>query len=171
MNASNSSSKSATRFTIDFIDKKIIGAKASFNKAGKGFGPEYEELAAKVAAHPDFALVVKEPKHKSTTAKRSYDGMDFPFMESYIGILENADALLREYTAVKKMAKDAGAKAYPLTKKWFIQQFSTKEDGFDMEAAKEAIAQFRISQAQKMAAGEFSLVPAAAAEAQTEAAA
>lgn len=164
-------SKSAVRFTINFINKEIIGTKSSFNKASKGCGPEYEELTAKVAAHPDFALIVKEPKHKTTTAKRSYDGMDFPFMESYIGILENADALLREYTAVKKMAKDAGAKAYPLTKKWFIQQFGTKEDGFDMEAAKEAIAQFRISQAQKIAAGELSLVPAAAAEAQTEAAA
>lgn len=171
MNASNSSSKSATRFTIDFIGKKIIGTKASFNKASKGFGSEYEELATKVAAHPEFELVVKEPKHKSSTAKRSYDGMDFPFMESYMSIFENADTLLREYNAVKKMAKGAGAKAYPLTKKWFIQKFGSEGNGFDMEAAKKAIAQFRISQAQKMATGELSLVSAAATEVQTEAAA
>ena len=164
-------SKSAVRFTINFINKEIIGTKSSFNKAGKGCGPEYEELAAKVAAHPGFALVTKEQKHKSTTAKRSYDGMDFPFMESYMGIFENADALLREYKAVKKMAKDAGTKAYPLTKKWFIQKFGTEGNGFDMDAAKEAIAQFRISQAQKVAAGDLSLVPAAAAETQTEVAA
>ena len=58
--------KITVRFTIDFFDQKIIGTKASFNKAAKGFGSEYEELAAKMAAHPNFELVVKEQKHKSS---------------------------------------------------------------------------------------------------------
>ena len=50
----------AVRFTINFIEKQIIGTKASFDKASKGFGPIYEELAAKAAnhllcGHPSFA--------------------------------------------------------------------------------------------------------------------
>ncbi len=171
MNASNSSSKSAVRFTIDFIKKQIIGTKASFNKAGKGFGPEYEELAAKVATHPDYELVVKEQKHKSTKTKRTYDGMDFQFIEDFISTLSNAKERMAEYEAVKKYAKECKTKVYPLTKNWFLREFGTQEDGFDMDAAKERITRFRIAQAKKMAAGELSLVPAAAAEAQTEAAA
>ena len=39
----------AVRFTINFIAKEITGTKASFDKASKGFGPVYEELAEKVA--------------------------------------------------------------------------------------------------------------------------
>ena len=80
----NTNKNMNARFTIDFITKTITGTKASFNKAGKGFGAEYEELAAKLAAHPDFTLIVKEQKHKSTKAKRTYEGLDFDFMEAYI---------------------------------------------------------------------------------------
>ena len=53
------------RFIIDFINKKIIGTKASFDKASKGSGAIYEELATKVAKHPAFELVIKEQKKRS----------------------------------------------------------------------------------------------------------
>ena len=75
--------KNAARFTLNFFDKTITGTKASFNKANKGFGPEYEELTAKMAAHPDFELRVKEQKVKTTKSKRTYEGMDYKFMEDY----------------------------------------------------------------------------------------
>ena len=67
-------------FVVDFFNSKIIGTKASFNKASKGNGPAYEELTALIARHPDFKLVVKEPKKHTTKAKRTYNGMDFDFM-------------------------------------------------------------------------------------------
>ena len=140
------------RFAIDFPGKKISGTKASFSKASKGVGPEYEELATKVAAHPDFELVVKEPKHKINRAKRSYDGLDFKFMEDYISTFVDAAAWITKYEAVKQMAKDCGCPSYPLTKKWFLENFGSGEDGFDMVAAKERIANFRIIQAEKLAA-------------------
>ena len=63
--------KMTVRFTINFFEKTIVGTKASFNKAGKGFGPEYEELTSKMAAHPDFTLEVKEQKSKTTKRKRN----------------------------------------------------------------------------------------------------
>ena len=140
---------SAVRFTIDFINTTITGTQASFNKASKGFGPEYEELTAKIAAHPTFTLTVKEQKHKATRAKKTYEGMDFKFMEDYIATFEDA-TLAHEYESVKEMAKKCGTKAYPLTKKWFLGRFSKMEGGFDMDAARKDIANFRIAQATQL---------------------
>lgn len=143
------STNSAVRFTIGFFKQTIIGTKASFAKAGKGFGPEYEELTVKMAAHPTFTLTVKEQKHKATRAKKTYEGMDFKFMEDYIATFEDA-TLAHEYESVKEMAKKCGTKAYPLTKKWFLGRFSKMEGGFDMDAARKDIANFRIAQATQL---------------------
>lgn len=166
MNTTTSTSKSAVRFTLNFFDKTITGTKASFNKANKGFGPEYEELTSKMAAHPDFKLVIKEQKTKTTKSKRTYEGMDYKFMEDYIATFEDA-TMVKEYEAVKQMAENCGTKAYPLTKKWFLGKFSDMEGVFDMDAAKKDIADFRIAKAQ---ASILEVVSAAAAE-QTEIAA
>ena len=164
MNPTTTSSKSAVRFTIDFFKKTITGTKASFDKAGKGFGAEYEGLTAKMAAHPDFTLVIKERKAKTTKSKRTYEGMDYKFMEDYIATFEDA-SMVKEYEAVKQMAEDCGTKAYPLTKKWFLGKFSDMEGGFDMDAAKKDIADYRIAKAQ---ASILEVVSEAAAEEQNE---
>ena len=155
---------SSVRFTINFFNKTITGTKASFNKAGKGFGPEYEELTSKMAAHPDFTLVVKEQKTKTTKAKRTYEGMDYKFMEDYIATFED-ETMVKAYKAVKQMAEDCGTKAYPLVKKWFLSKFSDMEGGFDMEAAKKDISDYRIAKAQ---ASIMEVVSAAVADEQDE---
>lgn len=144
--------KTTVRFTINFFDQTITGTKASFNKASKGSGAEYEELAAKMAAHPGFELVVKEQKHKSTRAKRTYDGLDFPFMEAYILTQSDSDTLMAEYHSVKAMAKSSGSNVYGLTKKWFLGTFATEEEPFDMAEARETINAYRIMKAVEMAA-------------------
>lgn len=138
---------SAVRFTINFIAKEITGTKASFDKASKGFGPVYEELAEKVAKHPDFKLVVKEQKKQSTKAKRTYNGMDFDFMKAYIETRVNAEQIMSEYEAVKKMAEDSGISVYPFTKKWFLSEFDPDKQGFDMDKANEEISNYRIAKA------------------------
>ena len=148
----NTNKNMNVRFTIDFINKSIIGTKSSFNKAGKGFGAEYEELAAKMAAHPDFKLVEKEQKHKSTKAKRTYDGLDFDFMEAYIEIQPASEKLKNEYESVKQMAANCGTSKYPLTKKWFLGKFGTEDQPFDMEQARKDITDYRIQQAELAAA-------------------
>lgn len=144
-------SKSTSHFTLNFFEKTITGTKASFNKANKGSGIEYEELTAKIAAHPDFVLVMKEQKVKSTRTKRTYSGLDFSFMEKYLSTLENADSMLAEYKAVKGKAKEIGAAVFPMAKKWFLKKFGDAQHGFDMEAAKEAIYNFNVTQAKKEA--------------------
>ena len=148
----NTNKNMNVHFTINFFDKQIIGTKSSFNKAGKGFGDEHEELAAKMAAHPDFKLVVKEQKHKSTKAKRTYDGLDFDFMEAYIEMQTDAQKLKNEYESVKQMAANCGTSKYPLTKKWFLGKFGTEDQPFDMEQARKEIADYRIQQAELAAA-------------------
>ena len=157
-----------TRFALDFFNKKIVGTKASFNKASKGFGSEYEELAAKMAAHPDFTLEVKEQKHKTTQAKKTYDGLDFKFMEDFISTLDAPKEMMAKYNAVKKMAKDCGTKVYPLTKKWFLDTFSTVNHPFDMDEAREAINAYRIQQAEKNAATALSVVSSDSADQQDQ---
>lgn len=151
--------KITVRFTINFFDQTITGTKASFNKASKGSGSEYEELAAKMAAHPEFKLIIKEQKHKSTKAKRTYDGLDFPFMEAYILTQSDSDTLMAEYKSVKAMAKSCGSNVYALTKKWFLGTFATEEKPFDMDEAREAINAYRILKAVERAA-ESSNTPA-----------
>ena len=111
-----------------------------------------EELAAKMAAHPDFKLVVKEQKHKSTKAKRTYDGLDFDFMEAYIEMQTDAQKLKNEYESVKQMAANCGTSKYPLTKKWFLGKFGTEDQPFDMEQARKDITDYRIQQAELAAA-------------------
>ena len=139
--------KHAVRFTVDFINQKIIGTKASFDKASKGSGPIYEELAEKVAKHPDFKLVGKEQKKHTTKAKKTYNGMDFDFMEAYISTRKNAKQLMEEYEAVKKKAEDSKISVYPLTKKWFLGEFDPDKQGFDMEKAKKEINDYLIAEA------------------------
>ena len=105
-----------------------------------------------MAAHPDFELVVKEQKHKSIKAKRTYEGLDFPFMEAYILTQSDSDTLMAEYKSVKAMAKSCGSNVYALTKKWFLGTFATEEEPFDMAEAREAINAYRILKAVEKAA-------------------
>lgn len=133
--------KNAPRFVINFVDKTITGTKASFDKAGKGEGEIYTELATKMAAHPKFKLVVKEQKKRSTKAKQTYDGLNFDLMMKFIAIQSNADSLMRAYKGAKKMAKDTGGSVYPFVKKWFLGQF----ENFDVAKAKEAISDYNVS--------------------------
>ena len=72
MTTSNNNTKRNTIFTVDFIKKTITGTKTAFNKAGHISEPEYAELAALVSHHPDFTLVIKEPKKRTTKKKESY---------------------------------------------------------------------------------------------------
>lgn len=133
--------KNAARFAINFVDKTITGTKASFNKAGKGVGAIYLELATKMAAHPDFELKIKEQKKSSNKAKQTYDGLNFELMEKFITIQDDSESLMRAYNGAKKMADDTGTSKYPFVKKWFLSQF----ENFDVSKAKEAISDYYIS--------------------------
>ena len=135
----------SVRFTINFIDKQIIGTKSSFNKASKGTGAEYEELAAKMAKHPEFELVVKEPKHKSQKAKRTYNGLTEKFMKKFISALDTAEDDMTEYDEAVTFAKKNEYKVYPYMKKWFLDKYGSEEKPFDMETAKTIIHNYEMA--------------------------
>jgi transcriptional regulator with AAA-type ATPase domain len=143
-----SNTRTSNYFTIDFLSKKIIGSSASFKKAGMGTGAWYDELVAKMNAHPDFKLV--EVEHKKNPSKTVYDGLDFDFMENYIALQNNAEELLKKMKQVKKCAKKVTNSVYPIVKKWFLDEFGKD---FDMEEARKAIKESKeakiLAEAQK----------------------
>ena len=138
--STSSTTTISERFTIDFLRKQIIGTKASFDKASKGTGAIYEELATKVAKHPDFKLVVKEQKKHISKPKKIYDGLTFEFMEQYIAIHDDAERVMREFKAVKNTYKALKMSVYPSTKKWFLDKYK----GFDMETARAEIVEAKM---------------------------
>ena len=138
------------RFTINFVKKEITGSKASFKKAGKGFGPEYEELAEKISKHPDFALVEVEPKKRSNKKKETYEGLNENFMRNYIRTKDDSKKYLAELDEVKKGAEKMKKSVYPLMKKWFLDTFS-EEGHFDMDKARAEINAYVITVAKTAA--------------------
>ena len=129
------------RFTIDFLNKTIWGTKASFDMAGKGISPMYEELVEKMNAHPTFVCKVKGQKKNTRKPKRTYNGMNFAFMEAFISLQNNKEILTKEYNSVKEYAKKQKLSVYPFTKKWFLGEFDPDNKGFDMKKALVEITQ------------------------------
>lgn len=146
MNTTSTMATISERFIIDFINKKIIGTKASFDKASKGSGAIYEELATKVAKHPAFELVIKEQKKRINKPKKVYDGLTFEFMEQYIAIHDGAESVMREFKAVKNTYKGLKMSVYPFTKKWFLDKYK----GFDMATARAEIVEARMKRKQSV---------------------
>ena len=143
MTTINTTMKNA-RFHLDFVNRKIVGTKASFDKASKGVGEIYEELAAKVAAHPDFVLDVKEQKRRSNKKKETYDGLTFGFMKLYLSLTQkDGEARMQELEKIRSMAKEINRSPYPIAKKWFLE---TNED-FNMKDAREAITDALVKKA------------------------
>ena len=128
------------RFSYDFIAKTIIGTKASFDKASKGFGPVYEELADKMAKQPTFKCVVKAPKQPAKV-KQTYKGMDIPFMVDFLTAMEDYITLktLNDTIAYAKKNKES---KYPLAKRVFFDTY----DSFDFVDAKRIVDEYRHQQ-------------------------
>ena len=130
---------SSVRFHLNFADKKIVGTKASYDKAGKGFGPIYDELVEKMASHPDYTLVVIEPKPAKT--KQTYKGMNVKFMLDYASAVNEA-TFRSEMESVRDYAKSAELSVYPLVKRMFLEHYAPK-GRFAYVSAKERVRKFR----------------------------
>ena len=102
--------------SINLIDKTITVSKTFYKKASAYGTAEYNELRNAMMENPTFAVVIK------TVEKKSYNGLTFKRMESYIQTQPNSETNLKEFRAVQRVAEAKGAK-YPLTKKWFLASF------------------------------------------------
>lgn len=130
----------SVRFHYDFAAKTIWGTKASFDKASKGFGPVYDELAEKMAKHPTFTCVVKAPK-QPTKAKQTYKGMDIPFMVDFLTATDD-NITLKTLNDVIDYAEKMGKSKYPLAKRVFFDTY----DCFDYVDAKRIVDEYRHQQ-------------------------
>ena len=135
---------SSVRFTLNFVAKTIVGTKASFTKAGKGFGPAYDELVALMAKHPDFECDVKEPK-KPAKSKQTYKGMDIPFMLDYASAVGQPE-FRAKMEKVRKFTKKNGDAVYPVVKRMFLEHFVKGENvRFAYNAAKAKVSNYRFA--------------------------
>ena len=118
-----------TRFTLNFVNRTIVGTKASFDKASKGSGSIYEELVSLMARHPDFGVEIKEQEKHSTTPKQTYKGLTITLIKEYIEIQKDGEKLLNTFEAVLDYGEACDAK-YPMAKRWFCENFKdiTAED-------------------------------------------
>ena len=107
-------------FTLNFVNKSIVGTKSAIARANKCLEPEYSELCALLEKHPTFNVEVK--KIDQNKEKKTYNGLTFETMEEYISTQENSKEKLIEFKAIMKVAKAKGA-MYPLTKKWFLKAY------------------------------------------------
>ena len=111
--------------------------------AGKINTAAYTELLELKKAFPDYQINIVKPAKKVARFK----GLDYNYMKAYIETRVNAEQIMSEYEAVKKMAEDSGISVYPFTKKWFLGEFDPDKQGFDMDKANEEISNYRIAKA------------------------
>ena len=133
---------SSVRFTLDFAANKIVGTKASFDKASKGFGPVYDELAALMAKHPSYGFDIKKPK-EPVKDKQTYGGMNVKFMLDYASAVGQAD-FRASMEKVRDFAKASGKSVYPLLKRMFLEHYAPEANRrFAYAAAKAIVSDYR----------------------------
>ena len=135
-----SNNSSSVRFHLNFAAKQIVGTKASFAKASKGFGPIYDELVALMEQHPTYECVVVAPKAPAKP-KQTYKGMNVKFMLDYASAVNEA-TFRSEMESVRDYAKSAELSVYPLVKRMFMEHYAPK-GRFAYAVAKERVRKFR----------------------------
>ena len=129
--SSTSITKTATYFTFDHFNKKIVGTEQNFKKSGISGTAQYNALMAAMKAHPNYELSAMAPKVK----KQSYKGLNFELMMDYVEYKGNdvQKAEFAEYVNTDT--------AYPTIKSWFLENFKV---GFTVEKAKREIAEHKL---------------------------
>ena len=124
--------------TIIILDATHAQVTKAFEKQARIFGtPEYREWRAFLAENPGTEMVtktIKKAKDKKNDAKnRTYEKM-----AEYISSQENADELMKEFEAQKKLSI-VQKSPYRFVLNWFLDTFSElKEDEDKATAAEEA---------------------------------
>ena len=127
-------------FTLNFVTSEITGFQSSFDKAGRGEKPYYQELTKLMKEHPTFTCAVKEMEKKSDKPKNTHEGLTFAFMRRYfIALMDNSADLMREMDSRMKNTKKLKLPVYPKTKKWFLSVVDPDGKGFDVNEALEKI--------------------------------
>ena len=139
---SNTKKNTNKHFTLNFVNSEITGFQSSFDKAGRGEKPYYQELIKLMKAHPTFTCAVKEMELKSDKPKNTLKGLNFDFMRRYfVALMDNSADLLRELDTRIENAKQLKLCIYPKTKKWFLSVVDPEGKGFDVNEVLEKIVE------------------------------
>ncbi len=92
-----------TIFTLNFVNKSIVGTKSAIARANKCLEPEYSELCALLEKHPSFKVEVK--KIDQNKEKKTYHGLSFQAMEDYISTQKNSKEMLAKFRRLWKLQK------------------------------------------------------------------
>ena len=116
----NAKSASATYFTYDHFNHKIIGSELNFKKSGIPGSAQYEALMTAMERHPNYSLSAVAPKVK----KQTYAGLTMPLMEEYLTIYEGelADEARAKFAAMK-IKKQKKEMSFATIKSWFLELF------------------------------------------------
>ena len=129
---STNNTRTATYFTYDHFNKKIVGSELNFKKSGNPNNPQYNALIDAMNAHPTYALSAIAPKVK----KQTYAGLNFELMMDYVEYKGN-ETQKAEFAEIVD-SNDS----YPTIKSWFVENFKV---GFSVEKAKREIAEYKLN--------------------------
>ena len=139
--------------TIIILDATQAQVTKAFAKQARIFGtPEYRECRAFLAENPGTEMVtktIKKKKDKKNDAKnRTYDKM-----AEYINLQENADVLMKEFEAQKKLSI-VQKSPYRFVLNWFLDTFSELKEGEDKKDEDKATAAEEAAPASEAAADQ-----------------
>ncbi len=125
--------------TIIILDATHAQVTKAFEKQARIFGtPEYREWRAFLAENPGTEMVtktIKKAKDKKNDAKnRTYEKM-----VEYIRSQKNADALMKEFEAQKKLSI-VQKSPYRFVLNWFLNTFSELKEDEDKKGEAKATA-------------------------------
>ena len=106
---------------VDFANKKILGTKASLERASKGTGEAYNQLTALMEKHPTFAVEAQKLNVKKS--KQTYKKMTFDFMRGHIENKDDSATKLAEMESIIAFAKENKKSPYPQVKHWFLENY------------------------------------------------
>ena len=114
-------SASATYFTFDHFNHKIIGSELNFKKSGIPGSAQYNALMTAMERHPNYSLSAVAPKVK----KQTYAGLTMPLMEEYLNLVYEGELaeVARAKFAEMKAKKQKKEMSFATIKSWFLELF------------------------------------------------
>lgn len=110
---------------IDHKERKLIMSREFAKYANNTMSEEYAHLQAVRRDYPLYTVVLRTIKTNSN--KKTYNGLNYEFMENYIlthGTQEERLRTLREYNEMRLIAECHSKKfRYPTIKSWFLEKY------------------------------------------------
>ena len=136
-------SKKVSRFTVDFPHRKIVGTQTSFDLAGKGEGPVYEELMRLMDKHPTFDCKIKVLEKNSD--KETYKGFTVEFIQYYFSARDELDDTnnREDLDLELAFAKSQGESRLCAARELLRKLYDSEEKPFDYGKAQKVVRAYK----------------------------